>query len=184
MEKKSFYVSIKNKVARKTDEGEKFYVCGNNKYQIIFDFDEEWAEYPTKTARFKYGGKYQDIVFEGSVCPVPLMSGITDFQVGVFSGNLTTSTPAYIFAMKSILCGEGTPDAPGEDVYSQIIELLNKVIASGGGGGTSGLPLGGKVGQYLRKASDEDGDAVWADLEIPPEYGLVTYDNNKIITVS
>lgn len=48
----------------------------------------------------------------------------------------------------------------------------------------SGVPPGGKTGQYLRKQSDADGDAVWSDLEIPEQYGLVTYDQNKTITIT
>lgn len=43
---------------------------------------------------------------------------------------------------------------------------------------------GGKTGQYLRKVSDEDGDVEWADLEIPKEYGLITYDQDKTITIT
>lgn len=48
----------------------------------------------------------------------------------------------------------------------------------------SGVPPGGKTGQYLRKQSDADGDAVWSDLEIPEQYGLVTYDQDKTITIT
>lgn len=47
-----------------------------------------------------------------------------------------------------------------------------------------GIPPGGKAGQYLRKKSDADLDVEWADLEIPEQYGLVTYDNRKIITIT
>lgn len=54
---------------------------------------------------------------------------------------------------------------------------------AGGGATGSGLPNGGKAGQYLRKKSDADGDVEWADIEIPKEYGLVTYDQNKTITI-
>lgn len=49
---------------------------------------------------------------------------------------------------------------------------------------TIGVPPGGKAGQYLRKKSDADGDVVWSDLEIPEQYGLVTYDQDKTITIT
>lgn len=48
----------------------------------------------------------------------------------------------------------------------------------------AGIPDGGKAGQILRKKSDEDYDTEWADFEIPEQYGLVTYDQNKTITIS
>lgn len=47
-----------------------------------------------------------------------------------------------------------------------------------------GVPLGGKAGQYLRKKSDNDRDVEWADFEIPEQYGLVTYDQDKTITIT
>lgn len=54
----------------------------------------------------------------------------------------------------------------------------------GTGGGGAAVPSGGKAGQYLRKVSDADGDVEWADLEIPQEYGLITYDQDKTITIT
>lgn len=47
-----------------------------------------------------------------------------------------------------------------------------------------GLPPGGTAGQILTKKSEADGDVEWADLTIPKEYGLVTYNQNKTIIVS
>lgn len=47
-----------------------------------------------------------------------------------------------------------------------------------------GIPAGGKAGQFLCKQSDEDYDVAWADFEIPKEYGLVTYDQDKTITIT
>lgn len=53
-----------------------------------------------------------------------------------------------------------------------------------GGNAKNGIPAGGKTGQYLCKQSDEDYDVVWADLIIPEQYGLVTYDQDKTITIT
>jgi hypothetical protein len=47
-----------------------------------------------------------------------------------------------------------------------------------------GVPNGGKAGQYLRKKSDTDRDVEWADFEIPQEYGLITYDQDRTITIT
>ena len=46
------------------------------------------------------------------------------------------------------------------------------------------IPPGGKAGQYLRKKSDADRDVEWADLEIPEQYGLITYNQDKVITIT
>ncbi len=47
-----------------------------------------------------------------------------------------------------------------------------------------GIPPGGKAGQFLCKKSDKDYDVEWADFKIPEQYGLVTYDQDKTITIT
>ena len=118
-------VTVRDKIATKTDDTE--YICGNSDFFIDFDFDDEWNAFDVKTARFAYEGKHQDIVFTGNECPVPVISGTHRIWVGVFAGDLHTTTSAYIPAKKSILCDSGSPEAPSEDVYAQIMELLQDI---------------------------------------------------------
>ena len=115
-------VTIKNKVASCYDAR---YVCGNSDYVIHFDFDDEWTEFETKTARFKCEKGYVDVVFSGDVCAVPVITDIDLFSVGVYAGNIHTTTPAYVRAYKSILCGDMGPYDPPDDVYHQIMDMLN-----------------------------------------------------------
>ena len=110
-------------------------VCGNSDYVIEFTFDSEWDAQSTKTARFVTGSKYIDVVFEGTSVAVPVIKGAESVTVGVFAGNLKTTTPAVIMCQKSILCDDGLPADPTPDVYAQIMALLN---AGGGGGGGGG----------------------------------------------
>lgn len=49
---------------------------------------------------------------------------------------------------------------------------------------TGSIPAGGEAGQYLCKKSDNDYDVEWTDLVIPEQYGLVTYDQDKTITIT
>ena len=120
-------ITVRKKIAANNKQAR--YVCGNSDYIIRFDFDAEWSGHDTKTARFEYDGKYQDVVFTGSECPVPIISGVYNFYVGVFAGDLRTTTPAYVPAKKSILCGAGVPADPMPDVYAQIMEKLNNLSA-------------------------------------------------------
>lgn len=121
-------VIVANKIA--TTSGSPVIVCGNNDYVITFLFDEEWNEYEVKTARFMYikDGKlgFVDEPFAGNVCPVPVLSNIDRVDVGIYAGDLRTTTAAVIKCKKSILCKGGTPDEPEEDVYCKIMELLNE----------------------------------------------------------
>lgn len=115
-------ITVKNKIARADGA---HYVCGNSDYVANFKFDSEWDEYETKTARFSYNGSYVDVVFDGDQCPVPIISDTYFFLMGVYAGNLHTTTPARVPCKKSILCGGGSPAGPAPDVYNQIMEQLN-----------------------------------------------------------
>lgn len=135
-------------------------VCGNSDYQIKFTFDEEWSTYPTKTARFIYDSQFTDVVFTGDTCEVPIMQDITLLSVGVFAGNLITTTPALIPCVKSILCENGTPVEPTPDVYAQIMELLN---SSGGGGGGTGGGADGEDGATFTPSVSSVGVISWTN---------------------
>lgn len=128
--KKIIEVTVRDRVA--THIGDDFYVCGNTEYEIHFDFDEEWDALDIKTARFIADGNvlYPDRIFSGNVCSFPdnpPISNTTSVRVGVFAGNLHTTTPARIPAVKSILCGTSTPAAPDEDAYHEAMEEMSKV---------------------------------------------------------
>lgn len=121
-------ISIRDKIARRTND--QAYVCGNSDFVVDFDFDAQWDQHEYKTARFICDDStYVDQVFSGSQCQVPVLSNTHGIRVGVFAGNLNTTTSAYVPAKKSILCASGTPSKPPDDVYTQIMDVLNGVIA-------------------------------------------------------
>lgn len=125
-------IEVKNKTARSPVDR---IVCGNSDYNIKFVFDEAWNAHFVKTARFVYNGYFEDVVFEGNICKAPVIRGATMCAVGVYAGNLCTTTPALIACHKSILCDSGLPADPSPDVYAQIMSLLNNGGSGGGGGG-------------------------------------------------
>lgn len=99
-------INVRNK--RATPEGVTTIVCGNSDYEIRFSFDSEWDSFLNKTARISYqkNGQelHQDVAFSGSSCPVPVLTGVTQIMVGVYAGDLHTTTPAIIPCETSILC--------------------------------------------------------------------------------
>lgn len=150
---KKIEIIVAEKIA--TPVGSPYIVCGNDDYIINFTFDSEWDGKTQKTARFKYlkGGqtRYEDITFNGTICPVPILSDITAVSIGVYVGDLETTTPAIVECRKSILCGDGTHETPSEDVYNQLIEAINTGLVKGDQGiqgqqgpqGVSGVYVGG-----------------------------------------
>lgn len=107
-------------------------VCGNSDYVLNFTLDSEWDDYDTKTARFEYAAdgelKYQDVVFSGLSVSAPIITGAAFVEIGLYAGDLHTTTPARVPCRRSILCDSPTHADPPKDVYNQLLELL-----SGGG---------------------------------------------------
>lgn len=118
-------IKVRNKIAAQTDKAE--YVCGNSDYIAVFDLDSEWDAYDTKTARFSYNGSYTDVVFDGNQCPVPVITNTHCFHIGVYAGDLHTTTAARVPCRKSILCGGGSHVAPSEDVYNQLMQRMSEL---------------------------------------------------------
>jgi hypothetical protein len=118
---------------RATLQGTPTIVCGNKeKYSVKFAFDSEWGADTAKTARFVWvaGGKlrHTDVIFTGDTVEVPQLVGTNEVKVGVFEGDLQTTTPARIYCEKSIRCygGEPAEETPGQ--YDHIMTLYNQAL--------------------------------------------------------
>ena len=125
---KRIEISVQNRVAWQTNSMD--YICGNSDFVVGFVFDSEWDNHEIKTARFIHGGEHTDIVFTGTECTVPKILNVKRMEVGVYAGNLYTTTPAFVQCRKSILCDSGAPAEPTPDVYAQVMELLNNGVTA------------------------------------------------------
>lgn len=111
------HISVRNKIATyQKRDGD--IVCGNSDYKIKFTFDEEWEGFEKKTARIIWGGQFQDVEFTGDTCPVPILSGVSLCEVGVYAGELSTTTSAFIGCKPSILCHQATPSVENDKYYA------------------------------------------------------------------
>ena len=117
---------IQNKIAKPLND---LLICDNSDFTIRFKFDDEWNKETVKTARFIWNKQYVDVVFTGDTCAVPVITNSNYLAVGVYAGELRTSTPAIFACRKSILSGFEEPAPPSEDVYNQIINLINEGIS-------------------------------------------------------
>ena len=124
-------ITVADKIAHAA--GSPVIVCGNSDYVLNFTLDSEWDSYDTKTARFEYAAdgelKYQDVVFSGLSVSAPIITGAAFVEIGLYAGDLHTTTPARVPCRRSILCNDPVHVDPPKDVYNQLMELL-----SGGGG--------------------------------------------------
>lgn len=119
---------IKIKVRDKCAEGEGVIICNNSDYTVVWDLDEEWTPYDTKTMRVNLAdGTYQDVVFTGDNAALPVLTASGWVSVGLYAGDLHTSRAARLLALSSVLTPGGSPAAPAEDVYAQIMAKLNEL---------------------------------------------------------
>ena len=116
------HIAVREKRACQTDRT--VYVCGSGDYTAVFDFDEEWLGTDLKTARFQTENTYQDVLFRGNSCPVPMISYARKLEIGVFAGNLRTTTCARVALREGIRSAWGPPEEPGPNLCDQILEAL------------------------------------------------------------
>jgi hypothetical protein len=126
-------VEVKKKVA--TAPTDAVIVCGNSDYTIVFQFDDEWDGRVAKTARFKYftdaGHKHIDVPFTGDSVEVPVLANTRKVEVGVFAGDLASTTGATFRCEPCIRCGSDAPAAPESNVYDEIMESINSGALQG-----------------------------------------------------
>lgn len=119
---------IKIKVRDKCAESEGVIICNNSDYTVVWDLDEEWTPYDTKTMRVNLAdGTYQDVVFTGDNAALPVLTASGWVSVGLYAGDIHTSRAARLLALSSVLTPGGSPAAPAEDVYAQIMAKLNEL---------------------------------------------------------
>jgi hypothetical protein len=120
-------ISVAGKIATNLTPDTRI-VCGNSDYTLTFTFDDEWNAFPQRTARFVFyrNGRtwYEKAEFSGTVVNCPVLSGVEFVLVGVYAGELHTTTPAQVLCERSILC-----DDADEFVGVQAKETLEDLIA-------------------------------------------------------
>jgi len=130
-------ISVTNRIARIS--GPQQIICGNSDYVAVFTFDAEWNDYADKTARFQYfrDGKFEyvDVTFTGSSCAMPVLTDIDRVEIGVFSGEIRTTTPAVVPCCRCVTdipaIGYEMPDDPYNDIMDMVQEALNPSPESG-----------------------------------------------------
>lgn len=121
---------IKIKIRDKRAGGTGTVICGNSDYTVAWDMDQEWEPYSAKTMRVNLAdGTYQDVVFTGNTAALPVLSTPGWASVGLYAGDLHTSRAADLRVLPSVTTPGGAPADPAEDVYAQITEKLNQLIA-------------------------------------------------------
>ncbi|MBQ5340002.1 MAG: hypothetical protein J6Z40_12670 [Oscillospiraceae bacterium] len=131
-------------------------VCGNSGDTVRFDFDEEWALYPEKTAIVVFASEtgrcVTEIPFSGDCCVLPPVERTSLVRIGVSAGDIRTAAFAripYAACITDIIAEEMYPQA---DIYDRLLaELMHS--------GTQDICRGGYLvtadGNYLATAAGD-----------------------------
>lgn len=172
------HITVTNRVATYTQRDGNI-ICNNSGYKIVFSFDSEWNDKPTKYARFIWNGMYNDVKLTGNECSVPIIQGAERVQVGVCSGDpvhLTendfwTTTPAVIPCKGSVLCltDQAQPDEVQQmrDAAAQAAELAEK-----------SAQRAAEIAETLKYVGGSGGSGVYVGSATPPDEATVWLDPN------
>lgn len=173
--------------------GPQYVVCDNSDYTVVWQLDEEWAQFEHRTMQVNYkDGTYERVLFTGNTCALPAIPVNDWFHVGLFAGDIHTTRPVKLFANRAITTDSGEERDPTPDGYAQAIEALDGKLDKNQGAENAGKALvvgddGGVVpgeaqgGSLPAMSSDtagkmltNDGDkAEWGD--VPKEVMCVNF---------
>ena len=148
-------VTVRDKIAQ--GDGTRI-VCGNSDYIVRFDLDAEWEQFITRTMIVVNSDKtYREYVFTGDTVALPVINNQNGISIGLYAGDLHTTTSASFDCIKSARCGLGVHEEPNEDVYNQLVQLVQDGAVKGdkGDNGEPGKDgVDGKDGADGRDGSD------------------------------
>lgn len=130
------HITVRERIARATGDPE--IVCGNSDYTAIFDFDAEWVAFPQKTLRTVWRDTetgrlvHVDTLFTGNSATLPPVWRTNQALVGVYAGDIHTTTAAWIPCTACITDAAPHHDDPDDALYEQLLEYLAGLDRGGG----------------------------------------------------
>ena len=106
--------------------GPPYVVCDNSDYTVVWQLDEEWAQFEHRTMQVNYkDGTYERVLFTGNSCTLPAIPVSGPVHVGLFAGDIHTTRPARLLAVRSATTDSGEERDPTPDGYAQAIKVLD-----------------------------------------------------------
>lgn len=158
-------VTVKNKMA--VGDGSVI-VCNNSDYVVRFVLDSEWDALALRTMRIVYDSyTHTDIAFSGDTVALPAIIDRTSIGIGLYSGDIHTSTCAMFDCERSVMGNNSHAVAPpSSDVYNEIVEMINDGRLKGdkGADGTNGADgANGADGVTFTPSVDSAGNLSWTN---------------------
>ena len=122
--------------------GPQYVVCDNSDYTVVWQLDEEWAQFEHRTMQVNYkDGTYERVLFTGDSCTLPDIPVSGPVHVGLFAGDIHTTRPARLLAVRSATTDSGEERDPMPNGYAQAIEALDAKLDKNQGADNAGKAL-------------------------------------------
>ncbi len=122
--------------------GPQYVVCDNSDYTVVWQLDEEWAQFEHRTMQVNYkDGTYERVLFTGNTCALPALPVPGPVHVGLFAGDIHTTRPARLLAVRSATTDCGEERDPTPDGYAQAIKALDAKLDKNQGAENAGKAL-------------------------------------------
>lgn len=122
--------------------GPQYVVCDNSDYTVVWQMDEEWAQFESRTMQVNYkDGTYERVLFTGNTCALPALPVPGPVHVGLFAGNIHTTRPARLLAVRSATTDSGEERDSMPNGYAQAIKALDGKLDKNQGAENAGKAL-------------------------------------------
>lgn len=129
------HFTVRDRIAEA--EGDPEIVCGNSDYTAVFDFDAEWTAFPVRTMRTVWrengSGRFfhEDTLFTGNTAPLPPVWRTCQISVGVYAGDIRTTTPARVPCAGCITDPAPHHADPDDALYRQLLDHMTAIARNG-----------------------------------------------------
>lgn len=191
---KTIVIKVTDKVPELVS-GPDYVVCDNSDYTVVWQLDEEWAQFEHRTMQVNYkDGTYERVLFTGSSCTLPAIPVSGPVHVGLFAGDIHTTRPARLLAVRSATTDSGEERDPMPNGYAQAIKALDAKLDKNQGADNAGkalivgddgnvVPGEAQGGSSLpAMSSDTAGKMLTNDGKNPEWGGAVRYDVAQTLT--
>lgn len=122
--------------------GPQYVVCDNSDYTVVWQLDEEWVQFESRTMQVNYkDGTYERVLFTGNTCALPALPVPGPVHVGLFAGDIHTTRPARLLAVRSATTDSGEERDSMPNGYAQAIKALDGKLDKNQGAENAGKAL-------------------------------------------
>lgn len=138
----SVVIKVADKVPELVSMPPRGITCDNSDYTVVWQLDEEWAQFEHRTMQVNYkDGTYERVLFTGDTCALPTIPLKDWFYVGLFAGDIHTTRPVRLFANRAITTDSGEERTPMPNGYAQAIAALDGKLDRNQGAANAGKAL-------------------------------------------